>query len=410
MVESRVAPLTIRQVGSGLTEPRAVPALNEDRSKLGPLTRIRGVANDGTVTSWHEAGDLWLADAGLVRKPVRLGTLETARVSELDPDQVRWLEESKPREGWARVTTGFGVSTLHVWRPDGLIPWMGRFLARAQAAGKPLGRWELTDKAALGGLAAEPVEGGPLEIDPRALLAAGDGAGQLGVAHAILWSSADRAFELKYFDSAKSALVAIPLLPVILVLGIIYSAMGGGSFDSESGDDVTGGGPTLLLAPDVVARAQPLFTPSAQRRSFVTFVAAADAAATIQGDARASLSLSLRLTELLELGAFARGLTTAADGAGSTRATHLVAGGRMGLHLPLAPVSPWAITAGADVGADVTGHKLRMAGFYAGVRRAFGRASFIALHPLVPTWMSGDAGTTGSRFRWMPALEAGVAF
>jgi hypothetical protein len=59
---------------------------------------------------------------------------------------------------------------------------------------------------------------------------------------------------------------------------------------------------------------------------------------------------------------------------------------------------------------DVTGHKLRMAGFYAGVRRAFGRASFIALHPLVPTWMSGDAGTTGSRLRWMPALEAGVAF
>jgi hypothetical protein len=405
MTQSRVAVVTIRNGGAELPAPRAVPADDGELAKLGPLTRIRGLGSDGG-TPWQEAGQLWISDAGLVRTPVRLGSMVNARVEGLDDEEHKWLDEMKPRDARAQVMVGLGGTTLWVWRSERLIPWIVSFLARAQAAGKPLGSWQLMEVSALG-FAATSVDGGPLDVDARELLAAGSQASEIRAGHGIRWPERG-AFELEYFDAGKSAFALVPLVPLAIIGGIIYAAMGGGSFSDDGPGDTYKGGPTLLLTPDAAARAAPLFSAGARRRSFVTFVAAADGAGTIPGDARGGLSLAVRMTELLELGAFARGLSTAELDGGLGRTERLVAGGRLGLHVAVGPASRWAVAGGADVGATVAGPRLRMAGFYAGVRRTFGRNAFVGVYPLVPTWFSGDERAPGTRFRWMPSLEIGL--
>ena len=405
--QSRVAEATIRNAGAPLSAPRAVPDRTGELATLGPLTRVRGIDRNGEITPWHEAGDLWVSDAGLLAEPVRLGSLETAEVSGLDDEELRWLDEMRPRDIRAQVTTGFGRTTLHVWRADRLVPWIVSFLARARAGGKPLGSWRLTDRSALGGLAAEPVAGGPLDIDPRALLAAGDQAGDIRAAHGIRWSEGG-AFDLEYFDAGKGAFALIPLVPLAIVGALAYAALGGGSFSDDGHAENVGGGPTLVLKPEAVARTTPLFTENARRRAFVTLVAAADAGAALARDARAGVSAAVRFTELLEMGAFARVVSTVGVDPDAARAERLVAGGRLGLHVALGPASPWAVAGGADIGAAVAGPGLRMGGFYSGIRRKLGPHAFAGVYPLVPTWFSGDERVPGARLAWMASLEFGV--
>jgi len=406
MSQSRVADVTIRNAGTDLPAPRAIADTEGELATLGPLTRIHALGPGGR-TDWYEAGDLWVTHAGLVRTPVRLGSMVSAWVTGLDAEEQAWLDEMKPRDVRAQVTRDLGGgTTLRVWRAERLIPWIVGFLTRAQAAGKPLGRWQLTELSALG-IASTSVDGGPLDVDARELLAAGDQAGEIRAGHGIPWPE-DGAFELEYFDAGTAAFAVVPLAPFAIIGGIIYVAMGGGSFSDRGGDDDSGGGPTLMLAPEAAARAKPLFTANASRRAFVTLVAAADAGLAIEGDARGGLSLAVRMTELLEMGAFARGLSTAGVDAAPDRVERLMAGGRLGLHVAVGPASRWAVAGGADVGAAVAGPRLRIAGFYAGIRRTLGRHAFVGLYPLVPTWLSGDERAPGTRFRWMPSLELGV--
>jgi hypothetical protein len=115
------------------------------------------------------------------------------------------------------------------------------------------------------------------------------------------------------------------------------------------------------------------------------------------------------MTELLELGAFARAVSTSPLSAEAGRTERLVAGGRLGLHLSVGAASSWAVAAVADGGAAVLGTRLRMAGFYAGVRRRLTDQVFLAIYPLVPTWFSGDDRAPGMRLTWMPSVEIGLA-
>jgi hypothetical protein len=71
LVESRVAPAVIRNLGSGLVSPQAIPSDKDGFAKLGPLTRIRGIASDGALTPWYESGELWVYGAGLSQEPWR---------------------------------------------------------------------------------------------------------------------------------------------------------------------------------------------------------------------------------------------------------------------------------------------------------------------------------------------------
>ncbi|MEP6653238.1 MAG: hypothetical protein ABJA82_07760 [Myxococcales bacterium] len=75
--------MTIRNASAELPAPRAVLDTDGELAKVGPLTRIRATGVDG-ATPWHEAGELWISQAGLVRTPVRLGSIVSASVAGID--------------------------------------------------------------------------------------------------------------------------------------------------------------------------------------------------------------------------------------------------------------------------------------------------------------------------------------
>jgi hypothetical protein len=329
--------------------------------------------------------------------------------------------------------------TLQANRPGELARWAAAVASGSLAAGGPAGVWTFYHSKS--GWIAENLGGGTLASVPLPSI------GRLRIMEGIPWSDVAE-LEVHNFDPLTSVAAAAgsALIIAMIIASVRANAdpgplldLGGRAAFAAAEHSAENEGPAakggedprhegFLIDPagaDAALAASPLFTDSARRRDIAKLLLSVDSAWDGGTGITSGLGVGVRLFDFWELSGRVRGLHLGAgnvEGDVSTRApVHLLAGGRLGLHIdgdgqPLSALTMnMELLAGkADEARSLTALSLSI-----GPRFGLGRKTFVSLL-FSPTYVSVDDPANAitveganptylSEWRFMFGAEVGLA-
>jgi hypothetical protein len=386
----QVAPGAL-QDASGLTGPRLLAGSSV---LLEPGTMVRARLKDGGHTAWMEASGLNVSSEGMrLSDSLSVSDVAEVKVNGLDPGELALLRETAPPGGEVGRTWRFSDQyQLKAPGPEA-VAWARRFSARALAAGKTGGRWQLSR-------GENWFFHRPQELEARHLVEAGSPGAAF--APGFRWNQVE-AIELRSLDPVQSAMT-VPLFPVVMLGYWLFSD------DMERASSPTGGEgegtPPMLTWSEPAAR--PLFTAQAHRRSMVQALAAVDVQGTHGGDLASGLSVGLRCRNLYEFALVGRGLSLA--GPGGSRAGLLAIGASMGLHVDGDGDPGFAFHLGLEVVGGSSRPSETVVQLKWGPRLGLGKSLFLTVAPINLSILSTPATATQpgwSVARIVSSLELG---
>jgi hypothetical protein len=399
---------------ASMRHPLGAPTALGRGVRLGPQTGVRAFLFDGSVTTWYPAGELSMADDGLVTgRRVALGTATDAYLYGAPEEADAMLAAIAPPGG--EITQSGDRLHLRVRAPDLMLPWIAAYANGAATLRRPLGMLSFRDAAAA--WQTDLVPGGHFVGATPGTLS------QLQIAEGIPWREVSR-LELHNLDPllTAGAMVGAPIAMSLMMLGTLGAATA-----IANGDDPT---PSAALAVEVASGVQeaaasadaqadesargawvraanrrpsvlidagaederaatPLFTARAQRRDVVKLVLAGEAGMTSGSTVTGGAGVGLRLLDFVELTARTR--TLAFDEASPTSGNggeiaesppqHLLFGGRLAVHIDADGDPRTSFVVGAEVlaGKLGSGGDLTDLGFVLGPRFGLGDKMFASL-------------------------------
>lgn len=397
---------------ASMEHPRGAPSVLGHGVRLGPRTEVRAFLTDGSVTTWYPAGDLAVADDGLVTgRRVALSAATEVDLSGAGDGADAMLAATAPPG--AEITPRGDRLRLRVRDARLMLPWIAAYAVGAATLRRPVGM--LAFRGNRSAWETDPVPGSRFAtVTPGAL-------SEFQIAEGIPWRDVTR-LELHNLDtlSTTGAILGAPIAMSLMLLATVGTAAAIADGDDPTpsvalGVEVAAGvqeaaasadaeadssaseawvraanrRPCVLVegGPEAARGATPLFTARARRRDIVKLVLSGEAGTTSDSTFTGGAGVGLRFHDFVELTARTRALafdeapTLGSGGGPESPPQHLLFGGRLALHIDTDGDPLTAFVVGAEIlgGRLGTGADLTDVGFVLGPRFGLGDKMFASL-------------------------------